>query len=112
MLNGFFKEFLVNLLVGKGLDSLTRGNYIYSFMNTDPHNDFLKILVEVGFIGLFIYIFFILMLYKAVGSRFTVLIVLTVPLFLGNIVVNFPFNITLLLTFIYLYKQQHDYKTH
>jgi O-antigen ligase len=55
----FFSENYLTVIFGVGIDSLTKGNMPYSFMYTDPHNDFIKVLVEFGLMGLFL--FFILL---------------------------------------------------
>ena len=52
ILQSFFANNAFVLFFGEGIDTLTKSNYLYSFMYTDPHNDYLKVLVEFGILGL------------------------------------------------------------
>jgi O-antigen ligase len=104
ILEAFLNESTLTIIVGTGLDSLTHGNYIYEFVYTDPHNDYVKIIVESGVLGLGLFLLFIILLIGSVKHRLSIAILVSVPLLFGNILVNFPFNLTLILVLTYLYK--------
>ena len=88
----FLKLNTTSIILGTGLDSLTKGNYFFNFMYTDPHNDYIKIFVEIGTLGLVIYFWFVLSIYKKLKNK-KIIIILLLPMFWGNIIVNMPFNI-------------------
>ena len=105
------QSFLANnafvLFFGEGIDTLTKDNYLYSFMYTDPHNDYLKVLVEFGILGLTL-LFALLARIYFIFKRFDILIMIMVPFFFANIIVNWPFNIFILLYFIFELYSKHD----
>jgi len=105
------QSFLANnafvLFFGEGIDTLTKSNYLYSFMYTDPHNDYLKVLVEFGILGLTL-LFALLARVYFIFKKFDILIMLMVPLFFANIIVSWPFNIFILLYFIYELDSTYD----
>jgi len=105
------QSFLANnafvLFFGEGIDTLTKSNYLYSFMYTDPHNDYLKVLVEFGILGLTL-LFALLAKIYFIFKKFDILIMLMVPLFFANIIVSWPFNIFILLYFIYELYSTYD----
>ena len=105
------QSFLANnafiLFFGEGIDTLTKANYLYSFMYTDPHNDYLKVLVEFGILGLTL-LFALLARVYFIFKKFDILIMLVVPFFFANIIVNWTFNIFILLYFIYELYSKND----
>ncbi|MEC9209204.1 MAG: hypothetical protein VX762_02130 [Bacteroidota bacterium] len=105
ILFAFFDNNFIVILIGEGIDSLTKSNRdIYSFLYTDPHNDFIKILVEYGILG---FSFFILLLYRFssfLGKRMDILFILVIPFFFDNMIVNWSYNIVFLLYLTYFYK--------
>ena len=107
ILESFFANNNMILLFGEGIDTLTKDNYIYSFMYTDPHNDYIKVLVEFGFLGFSLLLILLANLYS-VFKRYDVLIMLMVPLFFANIIVNWPFNIFIILYFIFDLYQKNE----
>lgn len=96
ILQSFLANNSVVLFFGEGIDTLTKDNYLYSFMYTDPHNDYLKVLVEFGIVGLLFLFAFLARIY-AIFKKFDILIMLPIPLFFANIIVSWPFNIVILL---------------
>ena len=94
------QSFLANnasvLFFGEGIDTLTKNNYLYPFMYTDPHNDYLKVLVEFGFLGLTLSFALLARVYFIL-KKLDVLIILMCPLFFANIIVSWPFNLVILL---------------
>lgn len=100
ILQNFLANNSVVLFFGEGIDTLTKDNYLYSFMYTDPHNDYLKVLVEFGFFGLLFLFSFLARIYTIL-KKFDILIMLTIPLFFANIIVSWPFNIVILLYLMY-----------
>lgn len=107
ILNDFFKMDLVTILLGTGLDSLTKGNYIFLYMTKDPHNDFVKILVEIGVLGVCAFFIFCYRLYKICRNAF-VIYLLIIPMIFGNILVSFPYNMIYISLLIYLYKRNNS----
>ncbi len=105
ILTSFLAEPIHKIFFGLGVDSLTKGNMPYEYMYKDPHNDFLKILVEFGILGLLLFIGFIVRIYYLNKKNLNLIILLTIPLLFGNTIVNFPFNIAFLMIWIYDYKK-------
>jgi O-antigen ligase len=101
----FFENNLIIIFTGEGIDSLTKANReMYSFLYTDPHNDFVKILVEYGVLGLSLFAFLLYRFYSFLGRRMDILLILVIPLFFDNMVVNWSYNIVFLLYLTYFYK--------
>lgn len=85
----FVQEAWYVVVFGLGYGSMTFGSYAYDFMYTDPHNDYLKTLVENGLLGLSILGYLILKLSKLKTKyRWLIFTAATVPMFFGNILVN------------------------
>lgn len=96
----FFDESVSTVIFGTGIDSMSKGNFIYSFIYTDPHNDYLRLLVEFGFAGLILILFNIRNLKRRfLPLRIKVIIYLSIllPFIFGNVITNTPFNFTLIL---------------
>ena len=105
ILIAFFDNNFIIILIGEGIDSLTKANRdMYSFLYTDPHNDFVKILVEYGVLGFGLFIFLLYRFYSFLGKRIDILLILVVPLFFDNMIVNWSYNIVFLLYITYFYK--------
>ncbi|MCL6266671.1 O-antigen ligase family protein [Flagellimonas myxillae] len=104
ILFSFYEESWGRIIFGVGVDTMTEGNMPYPYMYKDPHNDFLKILVEFGLAGLFLFLFYFRKIYKIVNKNFKIIILIIIPIFFGNAIVNFVFNITLLLLLAYEYR--------
>ena len=107
ILQSFLDNNALVLFFGEGIDTLTKTNYLYSFMYTDPHNDYIKVLVEFGILGLTL-LFALLARFYFIFKKFDILIMLMVPLFFANIIVSWPFNIFILLYFIYELYSKYD----
>jgi O-antigen ligase len=105
ILIAFSKESFSSLFFGLGADSLNRGNFAYDFMFWDPHNDFIKILVEFGILGLLVFLTVIGMITKYSKMGSPIFVILFLPMFFGNIIVNFPYILTLVLVLMYFYKK-------
>jgi O-antigen ligase len=100
----FINEAISNILFGVGIDALTKGNMPYIFMNKDPHNDFIKVLIEFGAVGLVLFINFLRNAFIMLKRNVNLMIILIVPLLFDNAIVNFSFITTLTLIFAYEYK--------
>ncbi|MEM9001238.1 MAG: O-antigen ligase family protein [Bacteroidota bacterium] len=107
ILFSFYEESVGKILFGVGVDTMTEGNMPYPYMYKDPHNDFLKVLVEFGVIGVLLFLWFFKKIYELTNKNFKIIILVIVPIFFGNTIVNFPFNLTLLLLLAYEYKQHY-----
>lgn len=79
------------LLFGEGVKTLTSGNYIYSFMVRDPHNDYIRLFIERGIIGAIVFFGIFLKIIFKTQHKLILSFVLFIPMFFGNIVVSFPF---------------------
>ena len=77
----------------------------YDYMYTDPHNDFLKVLVEFGYVGLLMFLNFLRRIYVIMSRNFAYIILLFIPMFFDNAIVNFSFNLTFILLMVYDYKR-------
>ncbi len=104
ILNEFFTNNFAVIITGLGLDSLTLGNYVYGFMTRDPHNDYVKLLVELGILGFLYFFYFAYRLLKVSRFNYLYLLVLLLPMYFGNILVNFPFNILFISLLSYQYQ--------
>jgi len=100
ILQSFLANNAIVLFFGEGIDTLTKNNYLYPFMYTDPHNDYLKVLVEFGLLGLTLLFALLARVYLILKSL-DVLIILMCPLFFANIIVSWPFNLVILLYIMY-----------
>lgn len=103
----FFSESLTKIVFGVGVDHLTKGYMPYSFMDKDPHNDFVKVLLEYGVLGFILFLTFLKKIYNVMGKNLNIIILMSVPMFFGNAIVNFPFNITLVLILMYEFKKNN-----
>ena len=105
ILIAFFDNNSIVISIGEGIDSLSKTNRdMYGFLYTDPHNDFIKILVEYGVVGLSLFILLLYRLYTFLGRRVDILLILAIPLFFDNMIVNWSYNIVFLLYITYFYK--------
>ena len=100
ILQSFLANNAIVLFFGEGIDTLTKNNYLYPFMYTDPHNDYLKVLVEFGFLGLTL-LFALLARVYFILKKLDILIILMCPLFFANIIVSWPFNLVIILYLMY-----------
>lgn len=107
ILNEFFTNNFTVILTGVGIDSLTLGNYVYAFMTRDPHNDYVKLVVELGILGFVYFMYFAYRLLKLNGNNYKYLLVLLLPMYFGNILVNFPFNILFISLLSYQYQSRN-----
>ncbi|MFT5627349.1 MAG: O-antigen ligase [Dokdonia sp.] len=104
----FFSESFLQITFGVGVDHLTKGYMPYEFMDKDPHNDFIKVLLEYGALGLLFFLSFFSKVYKVLHKNFNIIILMVVPMFFGNAIVNYPFNLTLILILMYEYKKNYN----
>ncbi len=107
ILANFFNEHIIKILFGLGFDTMTRGHYHYSFMITDPHNDFVKIFVEIGIIGFIIFLYLYRKFILYIPKTYYFLIVTLVPMMLGNIIVNFPYMFVFTIIIVILLKEKY-----
>jgi membrane-bound ClpP family serine protease len=101
----FIEEPWHRIVFGIGVDHLSQGNMPYDFTKKDPHNDFVKVLVEFGVAGLLLFLGFFRKIYQISSKNFNVLILIGIPMFFGNAIVNFPFNLAFILLITYEYKR-------
>ena len=101
----FMEEPLHRIVFGIGVDHLSQGNMPYAFTEKDPHNDFIKVLVEFGGVGLLLFLGFFRKLYRITAANFNLIILLGIPMFFGNAIVNFPFNLAFILLITYEFKR-------
>lgn len=96
----FFHGSFADILFGVGFGTMSLGNYPYFFMYTDPHNDFIRIFVENGIIGI---LFFLLVINKLVSSlprnKLCFLAAFLLPMLYGNVVVNHAFIVVMLVVY-------------
>jgi hypothetical protein len=106
LLNQFYDFSVWKQLFGLGYGTMSYGNYAYFWMITDPHNDYVRKLLETGFIGIFLYYFIWLKIFQLTKLGIQWFPVFFVPLFVGNIIVNIPY-LLLLTVIIYSHKIRH-----
>lgn len=102
----FLRETLFVNLFGLYVDTMTKGNFPYKFIYKDPHNDFIKILIEFGFVGIVFFFNFLKNLFIVLNKKGSLLILLLIPLFFDNMIVNFSIMTSFLTLFVYEYKLQ------
>lgn len=105
LLYTFFSESFLQITFGMGIDHLTKGYMPYDFMEKDPHNDFIKVLMEYGVLGLLFFLGFFRKIYKTINKNFNIIILIVVPMFFGNAIVNFSVNLIFILILMYEYKK-------
>ncbi|WP_175484724.1 hypothetical protein [Palleronia marisminoris] len=77
-------------LNGFGGGSTSTGNYVYSFMYVDPHNDILAYMIDYGFLwGSLISILQLIPAARAKGGL-VILLTILIPMQTGNIATSFP----------------------
>ena len=109
ILIAFFENNMMVIFIGEGIDALSKSNRdMYSFLYTDPHNDFLKIFVEYGVIGLLLFLSLLYRLVFFMGKRLDVLIILAIPLFFDNMIVNWSYNTVFILYLTFFYKRYNQ----
>jgi O-antigen ligase len=101
----FLTESILKIMFGLGVDHLTQGNMPYKFMSQDPHNDFVKALLEFGVLGFLLFTSYFWRIYKVLRKNFNVIILMIIPAFFGNPVVNFSVSIVYILILMYEYKK-------
>ncbi len=104
ILHEFDKENILSQFFGVGIGSMTKGHYPYKVVYKDPHNDFLKILIEYGYSGLILFTVFLFKLYRNIKFNFNLIVITIIPLFFDNMIVNFSIMMTLILTLAYEYR--------
>ncbi|WAL80252.1 O-antigen ligase family protein [Shewanella sp. DAU305] len=108
ILKSFFDSDILHIIFGNGLATMSYGSYAYSFMYTDPHNDFIRILVEQGIIGLILFVLLlVLIIRKFKILSMPLLILIFMPMFIGNIIVNPVFVLLTIVGFLDLYRKQY-----
>lgn len=96
LISEFFREDIVHRVLGLGVGVMSYGNYAFEWMITDPHNDYVRLLMEQGWIGSLLYLYFLLLYTFMVprDKRVYLILVLLVPMFVGNILTNYAFMLT------------------
>jgi O-antigen ligase len=105
--NAFIASDLSSIMHGFGTGVMSQGNYIYFFMDKDPHNDFLLLFVENGAVGLASILLVLLNLVRKMEFRWLIGFALFLPMFWGNIISSFPvFSAYILM--LSFYKKKHN----
>lgn len=102
----FLHENVVQRIFGLGIDVFTKGYYPYKFMNKDPHNDFIKVFIEYGFLGISLFVLFLTQLFFVLRRSVGLIVLLLVPLFFDNTLVNFSTILLFITLAAYEYKFQ------
>jgi O-antigen ligase len=105
LINQYMRFDEIGKLFGIGYGTMSQGNFAYSWMITDPHNDYVRKLLETGIIGLTIFFFIWLRIFKKSGVGIYCVPIFFLPLLVGNIVVNVPFMVSLIVI-IYTYENR------
>lgn len=92
----FYNQNPMTVLFGEGLGTQSDGSYSYSFMIRDPHNDYLRVLVERGFVGFVAISALFFLCFRNVKNKIFCFGALLVPMLSGNIIVSLPFMLTYL----------------
>lgn len=99
ILDGLNYHSLYEKVFGVGIGAMSYPNYYFYWMITDPHNDYVRKIAEIGYLGAFIYFVNWVYLISNLKNRIILLPILFIPMFVGNIVVNVTFML-LILVFI------------
>ena len=97
LLNEFQLSSYLQKLVGMGVGGMSSGNYIFAWMTTDPHNDYIRVLLERGLLG---FIAYYVLFIKAINyvdkpARLSLYVITLLPMAVGNILTNAPFIVLL-----------------
>lgn len=101
-----------NMAFGSGLGTMSHGNYLYSWMITDPHNDYVRLLLERGAVGFVLFI--VVFVRFLILSRYFYLMIpsVLVPMLIGNILTNYSFILVLIIFIMFsnscLIKQEEE----
>lgn len=82
---------------GLGIGVMSFPNYYFYWMITDPHNDYVRVLAEIGILGVTFYFFIWIYLLRTVKEKYFLISVFIVPMLVGNMLVNLTFMLLLLL---------------
>lgn len=91
LIRELFADSLLVVIFGYGAGTMSSGNYLFYWMITDPHNDFVRIILEYGFFGFITFSFYLYLVIKTHKIGFYIIPLLFLPMFVGNIVVNVPY---------------------
>jgi len=86
-INYFLNQDLSNLLSGLGIN-----RHLFSKYITDSHNDFLELLIETGFIGLFLYVLIQFLIFKKIVNMSSSEKWAFLAFFISVVVMNFISN--------------------
>lgn len=108
LLRQLFSDSLLALLFGYGAGTMSYGNYLFYWMFTDPHNDFVRVILQYGFIGFFVFSTYLFLIVKKYNIGVYIIPLLLLPMLVGNIIVNVPFIIlfsTILASSNFIYRE-------
>uniref|UniRef100_UPI0024682848 O-antigen ligase family protein n=1 Tax=Chromohalobacter sp. 48-RD10 TaxID=2994063 RepID=UPI0024682848 len=91
IINNLLDGSLANQLFGEGLGSQVEGSYVYDFMKKDPHNDYVRLLIERGGVGFLVVIFSFLFYMLKVRYSLFLIGIIAIPMLSGNVIVSFPY---------------------
>ena len=98
ILNTFWHQSDYVHVFGHGAGAMSQGNFIYSFMRLDPHNDYVRLIVEYGIFGSLVVVSGWIYVISCVQYRVIIIMALLGPMFFGNILVNFPYMLSLIVS--------------
>lgn len=83
---------IVPKIFGFGLKTMSKGSYVFDgFMYTDPHNDFLRYFVEMGFLGLSILVILLVKILRGLGRSLGLFLLFFPSIFFDNALMIFPY---------------------
>jgi len=109
ILNDFNFQSFITKLFGEGLGTMTYGNYAYSFMLKDPHNDYIRLIVERGYLGAISVAIIFAYSFRKLNNKFLIYTALALPMASGNVIVSFPSMALFILIVIFYEKNSFNY---
>ena len=86
----YSSEGLKASLFGLGPGTMVAGNYFYDYMIVDPHNDYLRVLVEHGWVGVIGFCWLLFKLSITTREAFLVTFLVILQMTVGNVIVHLP----------------------
>ncbi|MBU2979947.1 O-antigen ligase family protein [Alteromonas sp. C1M14] len=86
-----------NHYFGLGIGTMSYPNYYFHWMITDPHNDYVRKIAEIGFLGATIYFTIWYLIIRKMKTKLFIFSIFLIPMLVGNMIVNVTFMLLLFL---------------
>ena len=97
IIDNFMKYSTFTQWFGLGIGTMSYPDYYFFWMITDPHNDYVRKIAEIGFLGAIFYFINWIFILRKVKYSYYFISVFFVPMVVGNMIVSVTFLFMLLL---------------